>query len=110
MVDAAQAILFVATEEQRSTPMRASVLDQADVVGSCAEGDQLLAQQLDADWWTVRLRSFIRFSSSAASTGGTDCPSACLARYDRGARCLPYSASLQPPVRLAVVSKHTPRN
>src|SRR5579864_3070298 len=61
MVDAAQAILFIATEEQRSAPMRAIVLDQADLVGCRAEGDQLLAEQLDADWRAIRHRSFIRF-------------------------------------------------
>src|SRR5262249_748527 len=48
MIDAAQPALLVAPEIERHAAMRAELLDQADAALSVAEGDQLLAQELDA--------------------------------------------------------------
>src|SRR5207302_11509683 len=59
-IDAAQAGLFVAAEEQRGTAMRAVVLKQPDVAVRVAKADQLLAEQQDAQGVRVRGRHLRR--------------------------------------------------
>ena len=60
VVDAAQALFFVAAEEHRGAAVRAGVLHQADRAGRRAEGDQVLAQQLDAQRRAVGRRQLVR--------------------------------------------------
>src|SRR5690606_9334342 len=47
VVDAAQAFLFVAPEEQRGASVGTRVLYEANRAGGCPIGDELLAQELD---------------------------------------------------------------
>ena len=49
VVDAADAGLLVATEEEAGAPVGAVVVDEADGAGGVAEGDEVLAEQADAD-------------------------------------------------------------
>src|SRR5215475_12233208 len=56
VIDAAQALLLVATEEERGAAMRALALNQADLAGRDAEGDQVLAQEPDPNGRPVRIR------------------------------------------------------
>ena len=48
VIDAAQAAFLVAAEEHRGAAVRAAVIEDADAALGVAEGDQLLAQELDA--------------------------------------------------------------
>ena len=48
VVDAAQAAVLVAAEEERHEPVRAVLVEEPDAAARVAEGDQLLAEQLDA--------------------------------------------------------------
>ena len=56
VVDAANARLLIPTEEQARAPMRAVVVDQPHGAGGVAEGDELLAEQLDAHGRAVGVR------------------------------------------------------
>ncbi len=58
VVHAAHAALFVAAEEHRRAAMRAERVDQADVAVRIAKGDQIFAQQADADRWAVGFGHF----------------------------------------------------
>ena len=53
MIDAADAALFVAAEEERRAAMRTVVLDEADRAVAIAERDQVLAEQPHAQWVAV---------------------------------------------------------
>jgi hypothetical protein len=64
VIDAAQAALLVAPEVERHAAMRAIFLDEADAALGVAEGDELLAHQLDAH------RRPIRLGDLARQTGG----------------------------------------
>src|SRR5262245_43416612 len=55
VVDAAQAALLVAAEEERRPPVRAVLVEQPDTAARVAEGDQILAEQSDANGRTVGL-------------------------------------------------------
>ena len=60
VVHAAQAAVLVAAEEERHPPVRAVLLEQADLAPAVAEGHQLLAQELDAHRWAIGLRQLPR--------------------------------------------------
>src|SRR2546428_2998447 len=60
VVDAAQAFFLVATEEERGAAVRTMVLDEPDLAGRDAKGDQVLAHEPDADGRTVPLRQLAR--------------------------------------------------
>jgi hypothetical protein len=60
VVDAADALLLVATEEERRAAVRTRVLNEDDSARGGAERDQVLAQQADADRCTVRIGDFLR--------------------------------------------------
>jgi hypothetical protein len=55
VIDAADAALLVAPEEQRCATMRAAVIHDADATRRIAKADQLLAQQHQADGIAVGL-------------------------------------------------------
>ena len=63
VIDAAQAAFFVAPQPQRRQPVGAQFLQQADASVGVAEGDQLLAQQLDANRLAVGFGQFPRQQS-----------------------------------------------
>ena len=48
VIDAAQAALFIATEEQRGAAVRAAMIEDADAARAVAEGDQPFAKQHQA--------------------------------------------------------------
>src|SRR5262249_17809052 len=48
--------LFVTTEEERRAAVRAVILDQTDLTGRGAEGDEILAEEPDPDGCAVFLR------------------------------------------------------
>src|SRR3972149_4343450 len=60
VVDAAQAALLVAAEEEAGAPVRAGLRDEADAAVRVAEGDEILAQDADADGRAVRRRQLGR--------------------------------------------------
>jgi hypothetical protein len=60
VVHAAQALLFVPAEEQGRAAVRAVVLDQPDLAGRDAEGDEVLAEEPHADGRAVTLRELAR--------------------------------------------------
>src|SRR5215471_10967342 len=53
VIDAAQAILFIASEEQRSAAMWAAMVHHADPARTVAKADQLLAEQHQLEWWSI---------------------------------------------------------
>jgi hypothetical protein len=55
VIDAAESLLLVAAIEERGPAVRAVVLDEADLAGGDAEGDQVLAQQADTHRRAIRL-------------------------------------------------------
>jgi hypothetical protein len=55
VIDAAQATLLVAAEEQRGAAVRAAMIHHADAAGAVAEGQKLLAQQHEAGRRAVAL-------------------------------------------------------
>jgi len=55
MIDAADAVLLVAADEERGAAVRAAVVHDADPAGAVAEGDQLFAQDHQAHRIAVRL-------------------------------------------------------
>ena len=59
VVGAADAALFIATEPQRHTPVRAELVDHAQASGAVAKGNHALGQQLQAHWRAVRKREFL---------------------------------------------------
>ena len=60
VVDAANALFLVATEEQRRAAMRAVVRDQPELAGRDAKGDQVLTQQSQPHRRAVGLRQLAR--------------------------------------------------
>ena len=60
VVHAAQAAVLVAAEEEGHPPVRAVLLEQADLAPAVAEGHQLLAQELDAHRWAIGFRQLPR--------------------------------------------------
>ena len=60
VIDAAQAILLVAAEEQRRPAVRAEGVEQTHPALAVTEGDEVLAQRLDAHWLAVRPRQLFR--------------------------------------------------
>ena len=60
VIDAAQAALFVAPEEQRGAAMRAEFVEETDAALRVAERDEVFAEELDADGRTVGLGQFPR--------------------------------------------------
>src|SRR5205823_1720286 len=59
VVDAADASLLVAAEEQRGAAVGAVVLNQADLARGVAVADQIFAEQPYAQWVAVRPRQFV---------------------------------------------------
>ena len=59
VIDAAQPAVLIAAIEQVGSAMWASGIDQANLTPRVAETDQSFAQNIDADWWSVRLRKFL---------------------------------------------------
>jgi hypothetical protein len=59
MVDATQSILFVPTEEQGRTAVRAPLADEANAVGTISKGDQILSQDANPYRHAVRIREFL---------------------------------------------------
>src|SRR5205823_4247170 len=60
MVDAAQPALLIAAIPERDPPMRAELLQQTDAAIAIAEGDEVLAQQLDPHRRAVGLGQLAR--------------------------------------------------
>src|SRR5262249_50386797 len=60
VVHAAQALCLIPPIEERGTPMRATVGNQANLAGGDAESDKALAQQTHAQRWAVRCRQLVR--------------------------------------------------
>src|SRR4029453_13203904 len=58
MINAAQATLFVAAQEERGSPKRAEFIDHPHSPLRVAIGPQFLPEQLDANGWTIGLRQF----------------------------------------------------
>ncbi len=56
VIDAAEAVLLVAAEEQRGAAMRAAVIHDADPAGAVAKRDQPLAEQQEAQRRAVALQ------------------------------------------------------
>src|SRR4051794_19790372 len=59
VVHASEAGLFVATEEQRRSAMRAVVLDQSNLTVRGAKADQIFAEQAHPEWRPVRFGQFV---------------------------------------------------
>src|ERR1043166_7928644 len=59
VVDASEAGLLVAAEEETAPAVRAVVLDQADRAVGGTEADQVLAEQFDPQWRAVGLGKLI---------------------------------------------------
>ncbi len=59
VVGAADAVLLVAAEEQRSAAVRAELVDQPDLAVAVAEREQLLAHDLDAHLRVIGLRDLV---------------------------------------------------
>src|SRR5262245_61031038 len=53
VIDAAQAILFIACEEQRSAAVRAAMVHHADPARTVAKADQLLAEHYQPERWSI---------------------------------------------------------
>src|SRR5262249_6089620 len=60
VVHAADPFLFVTAEEERCAAMWAVILDETDLAGRGAEGDQVLAEEPDPDGRAVLLRKLAR--------------------------------------------------
>ena len=60
MIDAAQALFFVAAEEHGGAAVRAGVLHEPNVAGSRPEADEVFAQQAHAQRRAVRRRQLVR--------------------------------------------------
>ncbi len=60
VIDAAQAALLVAREEQGRAAMAAIGVEQSDAARAVAEGDEVLAQEPHADGRAVALRQLAR--------------------------------------------------
>ena len=60
VVDAAQAAVLVAAEEEVGAAVRAAGLDQADTAIARAEGDQVLSHHAQTNRWRVRRRQLAR--------------------------------------------------
>ena len=112
VVDAAQAVLFVAAEEHRGAAVRAGVADQADASRCVAERDEVLAQQ------SHLIGGQSGEGSSNEGMAGNQywrsrLPMACRGRRDRGFRCLLWAAFVLTPELFAgwnLVLPHRPVN
>ena len=93
VVDAPQAAFFVATKEQGRAPMRAVVLDQADLPAGVAKCDELLAEDQDAERVLNLAREPLRTAGRGPSIRASGCPSACRDRRGTVLRSLLGSAS-----------------
>ena len=80
VVDAAQAALLVATEEQRRAAVRTERADHADLAVGVAEGDQVFAQGARANRVAVRLAAARPRAAPAARNAARTRPSASPAR------------------------------
>ena len=82
VVDAAQAALLVAAEEQRGAAVRAAMVHDADPAGAVAEGDQLFPEQHQANRRAVahkfrRQRRRYPVAAHQISHDGAGCQRAC---------------------------------
>jgi hypothetical protein len=60
VVSAADAVLLITAEKERSAAVRAELVDEADLAIGVAEREQLLAEHLGAHLRAVRLGAFGR--------------------------------------------------